>query len=126
VTFTGWLDEASYLAVLASASVGIDTNLQEEVTPVKGLEYLSMGVPMVAFDLAETREMAQDAAVYVAPGDVASMAESIAALLTDAGGRARMGAAGRRRIQEALSWEHQAERYVDVLLAGPRNDTPSS
>src|SRR5262249_53482815 len=121
VTFSGWLDDTGCQEHLATADIGLDTNLQHEVTPVKGLEYMSFGVPMIAFDLRETRASAADAAEYVAPGDALALARKIDELLDDPGRRASMGAAGRRRIAEALSWEHQAERYLSVFAALGRN-----
>lgn len=114
VTFTGWLDEPQLARYLASADLALDSNLQQEVTPVKGLEYMSFGVPMVAFDLHETRVMAADSAAYVAPGDTLALGASIAQLLDDGPKRAGMGAIGRRRIQETLAWEHQEQRYLHV------------
>ena len=49
------------LACLATADIGIDANLQEEVSPVKVMEYLAFGLPFVAFDLPQTRAMAGEA-----------------------------------------------------------------
>ncbi len=117
VTFTGWLDELQLAEYLATADLALDSNLQQEVTPVKGLEYMSFGVPMVAFDLKETRVMAGDAAAYVAPGDTLALAANIAQLLDDGPKRARMGAIGRRRIDETFSWEHQEVHYLHVYSA---------
>ena len=117
VTFAGWLDEPECTNYLSTADLALDSNLQEEVTPVKGLEYMAFGVPMVAFDLRETRVMAGDAADYVAPGDAHTLAASIVALVGDGARLARMGAIGRRRIEEALSWERQETRYLDVYSA---------
>ena len=62
VTFTGWLEEDLVNDYLSKADVGIDTNLQEEVTPVKGMEYMAFELPFAAFDLRETRIMAEGAA----------------------------------------------------------------
>jgi len=53
VTFAGWLDEEECGGYLATADLALDSNLQQEVTPVKGLEYMAFGVPMVAFDLRD-------------------------------------------------------------------------
>jgi glycosyltransferase involved in cell wall biosynthesis len=129
VTFTGWLDEAECMQYLATADIGLDTNLQEEVTPVKGLEYMSFGLPMVAFDLSETRRAALDAATYVPAGDPLALARNVVELLDDPDRRSEMGTAGRIRIQDELAWEHQATRYLAVYAAlgtDPRSAVRSS
>jgi hypothetical protein len=37
---------------------------------LKTMEYMAIGKPLVAFDLAETRFSAQDAALYATPNSV--------------------------------------------------------
>jgi glycosyltransferase involved in cell wall biosynthesis len=114
VAFTGWLEDQMVNDLLLKADVGIDTNLQEEVTPVKGMEYMAFRVPFVAFDLLETRRMAEEAALYAPPGDTGALADRIAELLDDPVRRGRMGAIGRARVEQDLSWERQRDRYLAV------------
>jgi glycosyltransferase involved in cell wall biosynthesis len=59
--------------------------------------------------LAETRFSAGDAAVYVQPNEVDELASAIERLLDDPELRARMGAEGRRRVEEELGWHHSVE-----------------
>ena len=47
------------------------------------VEGLSAGLPMIASDIAVFREIADDAALYFAPGDAASLSDAIASLLAD-------------------------------------------
>jgi glycosyltransferase involved in cell wall biosynthesis len=115
VTFTGWLDEDGCFDYLAAADVAIDTNLQPEVSPVKGMEYMAFGVPFVAFGLEETVAMAKDAAVYVPRGNPTALAGAINDLLDDPARRAAMARAGRRRVEEDLAWDHQSETYLRVF-----------
>ena len=61
---------------------------------MKGMEYMAFGVPFVAFDLSETRELAEGAAAYAEPGDVAGLASLIDDLLADPARRAAMGRTG--------------------------------
>jgi glycosyltransferase involved in cell wall biosynthesis len=115
VTFTGWLEQDDLTEILSNVAIGLDTNLQEEVTPVKGMEYMAFRIPMVAFDLRETRLMAGEAASYATPGDVLELADRVAELLDDADSRRRMGAVGRRRVEEKLCWELQQRPYLAVF-----------
>lgn len=79
------------------------------------MEYMAFGLPVVAFDLHESRVSAQDAAVFVDSGDVAAFAGAMADLLDDPDRRQRMGRAGLGRMATELSWPHQEPGYVAVF-----------
>ncbi len=115
VSFPGFLPSEDVYSYLATADVGIEPGVDPTVSPVKVMEYMSFSLPLVAFDVLETRLLARDAALYSVPGDVAGFADRIAQLLDDPGARRRLGAAGRRRVEETLAWDHQAPGYVDVF-----------
>jgi glycosyltransferase involved in cell wall biosynthesis len=112
VTFTGWLQADAVAEHLDNCDLAMDTNMQAEVSPVKGMEYMAHGVPFVAFDLRETRVMAEDAAAYVAPGDSSGLGRALNDLLDDEPSRVKMGVAGKRRVRDRLAWEHQAVAYL--------------
>jgi glycosyltransferase involved in cell wall biosynthesis len=127
VSFPGWLAEADAFAYLATADVAIEPNLEPIVSPVKAMEYLAFGLPFVAFDLAETRALAGDAAAYATPGDVRELADGLHALLDDPARRARMSRAGREVAVQRVAWERQEQAYLDVYrtLLGPDAATAS-
>jgi glycosyltransferase involved in cell wall biosynthesis len=68
------------------------------------MEYMALGKPIVSFDLKETRFTAQEAAVYVIPNDELAFAQQIAYLMDRPDLRKKMGAIGKRRIEEELAW----------------------
>jgi glycosyltransferase involved in cell wall biosynthesis len=78
------------------------------------MEYMAMEKPGVAFDLAETRFSAQDAALYAIPNVAEDFANKIETLLDDEELRLKMGALGRKRIEEVLNWERDK---MNLLLA---------
>ena len=80
----------------------------------KTMEYLAFELPVVAFDLKETMVSGADAAVYAPGGDIAAYARLIGELLDDPERLRRMGARGRRRVEEVLAWDRQAPAYVGV------------
>ncbi len=98
------------------------TPLNERSTFIKIGEYMAMGKPVVAYNLPESRHTAQDAALFVEPGDAKAFGEAVVALLHDAGLRHKMGKAGRQRFVNELSWEHQQRNLLRAYeLASARN-----
>jgi glycosyltransferase involved in cell wall biosynthesis len=75
-------------------------------TVFKIMEYMSLGKPIVAFDLPEHRFTAQQAAVYVPPNDERAFARSMAELVDDPQRRVALGVIGRHRVQTQLAWEY--------------------
>jgi len=118
VHFTGWVEARDIVRYLTVANVGLtpdpENGLNEYCTMVKTLEYMAMGIPIVAFELAETRFSAQDAALYATPNFIEDFASKIEKLLDDEELRLRMGAIGRKRIEEAFNWEYDKK---NLLLA---------
>ena len=128
VTFTGRVPDEIVFEVLSTADVGLSPDplnpLNDVSTMNKTMEYMSFAVPVVAFDLKETRVSAGEAAVYVQPNEVPEYARAITDLLDDPEKRERMGRAGRERVENELAWRHQAPRFVGVYeaLLAPASD----
>jgi glycosyltransferase involved in cell wall biosynthesis len=80
----------------------------------KTMEYMAFELPVVAFDLQETRVSAGDAAVYVEPNDVEKYGRAIVELVDDEARRRWMGRFGRDRVERVLAWEHQQKAYLAV------------
>ncbi len=124
VQLPGRVPDDTVVDVLSTAGVGLSPDpknpLNDVSTMNKTLEYMAFGIPVVAFDLKETRVSAGPAASYVASGDIAAYARSIVELLDDDNKREAMGRAGRLRIEEELGWSHQRGTYIGVydLLVG--------
>jgi glycosyltransferase involved in cell wall biosynthesis len=116
VTFTGRVPDEVVSEVLSTADLGLCPDplnpLNDVSTMNKTMEYLSFEVPVVAFDLKETRVSAGSAATYVQPNDVEAYAHAIAELLDDPERREVMGRDGRQRVVDVLAWQHQAPHYV--------------
>jgi glycosyltransferase involved in cell wall biosynthesis len=119
--FTGRIPDAQVRTILSSADVAVSpdpaNDFNEYCTMNKTLEYMATGLPVVAFDLAETRVSAGDAAVYATPNDPEELARSILELLDDPDRRAAMREAGRARIRGPLSWAVSSERLLAAYAA---------
>lgn len=116
IRFTGWVEQDEAAEVLSTADVCVDTIPKTEYsnscTMNKILEYMSVGRPIVAFDLDESRVSAGEAALYAVPNDIYDFANKLLGLLDDSGERERMGQLGRDRIENALSWFHQKKNLL--------------
>lgn len=125
VDFTGWADDATISAVLSSSDLGLQPDRRTPFTDLcsmlKTIEYLAFGLPVVAFDLAESRRTAGDAAVFVPEETTAGYARAILDLLEDPDRRAEMSAHGLRLARTDLAWDRQEDIYLDVVrsLTGP-------
>jgi glycosyltransferase involved in cell wall biosynthesis len=134
VTFTGRAPDETVFEIFSTADLGLSPDplnpLNDVSTMNKTMEYMAFGLPVVAFDLVETRVSAADAAVYVRPNDVDAYARAIGDLLDDPERRGSMARSGRERVEQVLSWEHQRDAYVEVyrrLVAArqPSGEAPS-
>ena len=118
VELPGRVPDETVMEVLSTADVGLSPDpknpLNDVSTMNKTLEYMAFGIPVVAFDLKETRVSAAGAAAYVPNGDVAGYAQAIVNLVDDDTRREGMGRLGRVRIEEELGWPHQRDAYVAV------------
>jgi glycosyltransferase involved in cell wall biosynthesis len=126
VTFTGRVDLDEIRRYLSSSDIGLSPDsrslFNDASTMNKTMEYMSCGLPVVAFDLHETRVSAGDAALYAPDDDPRSFAKAIVSLLDEPETGAEMGARGRRAIETDLGWPTQAVKYVeayDRMLGAP-------
>jgi glycosyltransferase involved in cell wall biosynthesis len=118
LTLPGRLPDSEVAQLLSTADLGLCPDpknpLNDVSTMNKTMEYMAYGLPVVAFDLHETRVSAAEAAVYVEPNDVRAFAQQVIELLDDAPARQRMSASGRSRAVDVLAWSHQERRFVGV------------
>jgi len=118
VEFTGRAPDELVTRILSTADVGLSPDpknpLNDVSTMNKTMEYMAFELPVVAFDLRETRVSAGEAAAYVEPNDEHAYAEAIVALMDDEPRRARLGKLGRARVEQELAWFHQERAYLGV------------
>jgi glycosyltransferase involved in cell wall biosynthesis len=126
VEFTGRAPDELVGQIMSTADVGLSPDpknpLNDVSTMNKTMEYMAFELPVVAFDLRETRVSAADAAVYVTPNVVREYAQAIVALMDDEARRTQMGKRGRVRVEQELAWPYQRRAYLEVyrqLTGGP-------
>ena len=118
VEFTGRAPDELVTKIMSTADAGLSPDpknpLNDVSTMNKTMEYMAFELPVVAFDLRETRVSAQDAAVYATPNAVHEYAKALVGLLDDEAARAQLGKVGRARVEDELAWSHQERAYLAV------------
>jgi len=91
-------------------------NVEQGCAPLKVLESLAAGVPVVASDLPPVREIVTDGVEgrLVAPDRPADLARAIRVLLHFPEVRQEMAAAARARAERELSWDRSVALLKDV------------
>jgi glycosyltransferase involved in cell wall biosynthesis len=116
VTFTGRVSNEAMLEALSTADICVNpdrvNDMNDKSTMNKILEYMALGKPIVQFDVTEGRYSAQGASLYAQPNDAVDFAKKMAELIDDLPLRETMGALGRKRVVESLSWEFESKKLV--------------
>jgi glycosyltransferase involved in cell wall biosynthesis len=116
VTFTGRVDDATLLDVLNTAEVCVNPDVPSEMnnksTMNKIMEYMSLGKPIVQYDLDEGRRSALDASLYAEPNNENDFADKILKLIDDPVLCKNMGSYGRDRVQSTLEWQHEIPKLL--------------
>lgn len=115
-TFTGALYGDEMLVALNSCDIGVSPDpcnpMNDISTMNKVMEYMTLEKPVVQFDLKEGRASAGEASLYARSNDPKDFAACIARLIEDPALRARMGAIGRERVMQSLSWSNSVPHLL--------------
>jgi glycosyltransferase involved in cell wall biosynthesis len=115
--------------LIAAADLGVaplaynERNVVQGCCPLKILEYLACGRPLVASNLPVVRELVREGrdALLVPPDAPEAVAEAILRLLGDAHLAARLGARGAHRVRERFTWKRAQQALLKLyerLLSG--------
>jgi glycosyltransferase involved in cell wall biosynthesis len=120
VTITGWVAPERVPELLQEADICVDpapaTYVNQRSTMIKIAEYLALGKPVVAYEMPEARRTAADAAMLVAPGDVAAFTACIAELARRPEVRLRLAHDARARAAE-LTWDHSERALLQAYAS---------
>jgi len=103
--FTGWIDDRNEInSAIASADIGLSPFPTDSIVrtnaPIKTLEYMSVGTPVVASRTPDQEEVLSDSGAGIAVDyEIEEFSESINNLLQDKNQRIQMGVAGREYIK---------------------------
>lgn len=130
-TFTGRLPREAVLAAYRHLDVfclpRLDLPVTRLVPPLKPVEAMALGLPVVASDLPPLREVVGvDRGRLATPGDAHALAAAIATL-APADVRRAHGSAARRWVAATRTWDAAATTYQHVYAqahASTRGETP--
>ena len=118
VSFPGRVPHEDMPLWLALGDVAVEPKVSATEAAGKVLEYMAMGLPVVAFDVPIMREYLGEHGIYAPLGDARAFADKIAVLLDDPARARAIGGALRERAIARFSWEHagrEIERVYDQV-----------
>ncbi|MCZ6835879.1 MAG: glycosyltransferase family 4 protein [Planctomycetota bacterium] len=118
VEFTGRIPDEQLREYLSTADLGLAPDPKNPLNDVSSMnkivEYMAMSLPVLSFDLRESRRTAGQAAAYVPDNDERQYAKVMIELLHDLLRRQTMGSTGRERVEMRLAWEHSARFLIEM------------
>lgn len=119
VTFPGRIPYENVPLWLALGDVAIEPKMSATEAAGKVLDYMAMGLPIVAFDIPVMKEYLGDLGIYAPLGDARAMADQLAALLDNPERARSIGVKLRERAMDKFSWERtgrEIERVYENIL----------
>lgn len=114
VEFLG--DRSDVPQLLAESDIYCQPNTAPDAFGLSLIEALAAGLPVVTSAIGGANEILDDTCgVFVAPGDSATLASALAALLENRGRRERLGANGPRRALALCNPAAQMPRIAEIL-----------
>jgi glycosyltransferase involved in cell wall biosynthesis len=118
VIFTGFKREDEVPKYIASADVAVAcfeaNNITKCKSPLKIVEYLASGKPIVGSDVGDVGRMLGGAGILTKPGDTNSLADGILKLLNNKKLRNELGKKARKRAEEEYNWGVTAENLLEA------------
>ncbi|MFO1242192.1 MAG: heparinase II/III family protein [Rickettsiales bacterium] len=110
-----------YFEALNTADICVNPDevnaMNDKSTMNKIMEYMALGKPIVQFEVTEGRVSAGGASLYAKANDAVDLAENIVSLLDNPSQREKMGEIGRARVENELSWPHEAPKLLAAYNA---------
>ena len=125
----GWAENDQLPAYFAAADVAVylldDTLLNRTKCPMKLVDLLLAGVPVVSDDVGQAREYIRDGenGLLVPAGDVDAMASQVARLLGDDQYRRQLGQAARQAMLTSWTWAERATGIIATLASAQRGNS---
>ncbi|WP_162300862.1 glycosyltransferase family 4 protein [Alkalilacustris brevis] len=98
--------------------VGGSRNISQWTSPLKAFEYMAAGLPIIASDQPNLREVLEHEvnALLCPPDDVAAWCQALERLRENQGLRAGLGRTASQLFAERYSWQARARRLKDAVF----------
>jgi glycosyltransferase involved in cell wall biosynthesis len=126
VTFTGRIPYKEAPSYLALGDVAVAPKISATEGSGKLLNYMAMGLPVVAFDTPVSREYLGERGVYVPPGDTLALAKALETLLDNPRRGMALGQQLRERATHYYLWPETGEKILQIyreICQEPRRRT---
>jgi len=117
VTFTGFRSGDALLGAFSAFDIGVIPDpkniYNDKISMNKVFEYMTLGLPFVAFDLEETRRTAGNAGLYAGTANSPrELADNLLLLADDSALRQLMGGIGKARASAELVWDRERDQLL--------------
>jgi glycosyltransferase involved in cell wall biosynthesis len=109
-----------YLAAMDIAVAPYLPNDKFYFSPLKVVEAMASGLPVIASDFGPVRDMLGTTGILVPSGDTTALAVAVGELASDPERRRRLGGAGRSRAVAQMDWLAVASRTMDLGMTAHR------
>ena len=121
VEFVGAVAPNAVPTLLARMNVGTAPYADRRdcyFSPLKVLEYMAAGLPVVASDAGQVREMVvhDRTGLLVAPGDAVALATTLLTLADDPALCERLGGDARDAVRQRFTWRRVVDRVLKLAL----------
>jgi glycosyltransferase involved in cell wall biosynthesis len=114
----GRMSAEEFMPVLSAAHICVQpdppSRLNNVSTMNKPMEYMALGKPVITFALKETMVTGGDVCQYVEGADPRDLAAKVVELADDPKLREDLGRRGLERVENVLSWPHQAPNLLQI------------
>ena len=117
VRFTGLVQRSDLINTMASFDVALQPHVVSYASPLKLFEYMAMGLPIVAPDTDNIREVLtnEEDSLLVPVGDRDAIHSALVRLVQDEALRSRLGEGARTRILSGgFTWDKNASRVAAI------------
>jgi len=115
-----WLGSKEFSEVLrlyqvskVGAVVLYPTQSHRHAMPTKMFEYLGSGLPVIASDFPEWKDLLEGCGVQVNPHDIRQIQDAVRHLFGSDSRIAAMSEVGRERVAKHFSWRNEGQRLVE-------------
>ena len=116
ITFTGYLRGEDLMAAMSTFDIGIIPDpvneYNDKISMNKVFEYSALGIPSVAYDLSETRQLLGATGQYADDATPEGLARACLPLIDNNELRLERGRAAKALADEKFDWERERAKYL--------------